>query len=118
MICPQYQEAALKERFRVAVMARLSKGQSNQILPDDTFRAPLDLRQALEQCITDARSNNDRMREISLQNLHMNDGRHVTFSREARAAIDPKTVESIRCALHPVLPSPARLPPTTCRLRG
>ena len=90
-------------------MAMLSKGRSTQVLVDDNFLVSVNLRQALEQCTTGARRNYEKRKEVSLKHLRMNDGRHVMFSGEARAGIDPKTVESIRCALHPVLPCPALL---------
>ena len=85
------------EQSRVAAMAMLSKGRSKQVLPDEDFLAPLDLRQASEQCAGGAFYENRQRKEASLKLLHMNDGRQVIFSREARSAIDPQILESIRC---------------------
>lgn len=94
----QDEEAALKERSRVASISSFPRGQIRQIKTDDEFRAPVDLRRAFAECSAGARRNNARRKEASLKPVKTADGRQLAFSRAAREALHPNIVLRIRFA--------------------
>ena len=93
-------------------------GRVEQVKPDDSYRHPQPLGRAHEMCVARARNKAATRKAESMRALVLPDGSHVDFSKDTRAAIDPKLIQRIRYSL-PWLPIPVLQhagPSGLCRL--
>ena len=69
----------------------------HSVLPDDQFLQRHNVREAFMDCSDRARQRNANRKMTSLKALSTNDGRSVTYSRSARAKLNPALILRIRC---------------------
>lgn len=82
-------------------------GKVEQVKPDDSYRHPQPLGRAHEMCVARARNKAATRKAESMRALVLPDGSHVDFSKDTRAAIDPKLIQRIRYTIPcvPVVPT-------------
>lgn len=74
-------------------------GRVEQVKPDSTYRHPHPLGRAHEMCVARARKKAATRKAESMRVLVLPGGSHVDFSKDTRAAIDPKLIQRIRYSL-------------------
>ena len=72
-------------------------GRAEQVKPDGDYRHPQPLGRAHEMCVARARKKAATRKAESMRALALPGGGHVDFSKDTRAAIDPKLIQRIRC---------------------
>lgn len=118
----QDEAAALKERLNITTAATQhgvpgKTGPAKQVLPDDHFLVKLNVREAFMDCSDRARQRNANRKMTSLRALSSNDGRFVTYSRSARAKLNPALTLRIRCVCIILKTSPAQARHAQCILQ-
>ena len=71
-------------------------GRAEQVKPDGDYRHPQPLGRAHEMCVARARKKAATRKAESMRALALPGGGHVDFSKDTRAAIDPKLIQRIR----------------------
>ena len=96
LIVLQAAERAHEQAFLGQPSSQLSQQQAE---PDSAYLQDAPLWAAYRLCAERARSRNAARKEHSLAHLNLPDGQKMVFGREARANIDPKIIDRIRCSV-------------------